>query len=239
MIIERLVVGPIEANCYLVADEASKEGMIIDPGADAPVILKRILQLGLKIKYIVLTHSHFDHVSAAGAVKKATGATLAAHEADVKSLNDGLLARLAGKLRRYGFDMAILLQNAVEAAILARLAGIVSEKVPPPDVLLKGWETLSIGKLDFTVLHVPGHSPGGIALYGADAIFSGDSLFEMSIGRTDLPGGSYDQLIDSLNCRLLVLDDDIKVYPGHGPDTTIGAERRGNPYLVNPPRREC
>ena len=212
MIIERLVVGPIEANCYLVADEASKEGMIIDPGADAPVILKRILQLGLKIKYIVLTHSHFDHVSAAGAVKKATGATLAAHEADVKSLNDGLLARLAG---------------------------IVSEKVPPPDVLLKGWETLSIGKLDFTVLHVPGHSPGGIALYGADAIFSGDSLFEMSIGRTDLPGGSYDQLIDSLNCRLLVLDDDIKVYPGHGPDTTIGAERRGNPYLVNPPRREC
>ena len=212
MIIERLVVGPIEANCYIVADEASKEGMVIDPGADASTILKRVLQLGLKIKYIVLTHSHFDHVSAAGAVKKATGAILAVHEADARSLNDGLLARLAG---------------------------IVSEKVPPPDMLLKGWEELAVGDLKFIVLHVPGHSSGGIALYGQDIVFTGDTLFEESIGRTDLPGGNYNQIIDSINCRLLDLDDDIKVYPGHGPDTTIGAERRGNPYLVNPPQREC
>lgn len=212
MIIERLVVGPIQANCYIVADEASREGLVIDPGADAAIILKRVLQFGLKIKYIVLTHSHFDHVAATGAVKKATGATLAIHEADAASLNDGLLARLAG---------------------------IVTEKVPLPDILLKGWESITIGKIGFTVLHVPGHSPGGIALYGADVVFTGDSLFEESIGRTDLPGGDYGTLIDSLNTRLMTLDDAIKVYPGHGPDTTIGAERRGNPFLVNPPRREC
>ncbi|MEN8614373.1 MBL fold metallo-hydrolase [Dehalogenimonas sp. THU2] len=212
MIIERLIVGPIQANCYIVADEGSREGLVIDPGADAATILKRVLQLGLKIKYIILTHSHFDHVAATGAVKKATGAKLAIHEADAGSLNDGLLARLAG---------------------------IVTEKAPPPDMLLKGWEKFTIGKIDFTVLHVPGHSPGGIALYGADVVFTGDSLFEESIGRTDLPGGDYATLIDNLNTRLMALDDAIKVYPGHGPDTTIGTERRGNPFLVNPPRREC
>jgi len=212
MIIERLVVGPIEANCYIVADEATREGMVIDPGADASDILKRILQLGLTIKYIVLTHSHFDHVGAAGAIKKATGAGIAAHEADANTLNDGFLARMAG---------------------------LVFEKVPPPDILLKGWEDLALGGLHFTVLHVPGHSPGGIALYGQDVVFTGDSLFEAGIGRTDLPGGDYAQLIESLNTRLLALDDDIKVYPGHGDATTIGAERRSNPFLVNPPRKQC
>lgn len=212
MIIERLAVGPIEANCYIVADEASKEGIVIDPGDDAPVILKRILQLELKIKYIVLTHSHFDHVSATGAIKTATGAKLAIHEADAKGLNDSLLSRLAG---------------------------FVHQKVPPPDVLLKGWEDIALGKLHFTVFHVPGHTPGGIALYGGDVVFTGDTLFRGSIGRTDLPGGNYDQIIDSINYRLLALDDDIKVYPGHSSETTIGFERQSNPFLVNPPRREC
>ncbi|MEL7562024.1 MBL fold metallo-hydrolase [Dehalogenimonas sp. 4OHTPN] len=212
MIIERLVVGPIESNCYIVADEETKEGIVIDPGADAGKILKRITDRGLKISYIVLTHGHFDHVSAAGPVKTATGAKLLVHQADAASLNDGFLARMAG---------------------------LAHQKVPPPDVLLKGWEDIAVGSLRFTVLHVPGHTPGGIALYGQDVVFTGDSLFEMGIGRTDLPGGYYGTLIDSLNCRLLALDDCIKVYPGHGPDTTIGAERRGNPFLVNPPQREC
>ena len=212
MIIERLVVGPIEANCYIIADEKTKEGIVIDPGDDSQDIIKRIQQLGLKIKYIVLTHSHFDHVSATTAVKKATDAKLAIHEADAKSLNDGMLARLAG---------------------------LVHQPVPQPDVLLKGWEDITIGDLHFTLLHVPGHTPGGIALYGQDVVFTGDTLFEGSIGRTDLPGGSYDQIIDSINCRLLALDDDIKVYPGHGGPTTIGFERTYNPYLVNPPRKQC
>lgn len=212
MIIERLVVGPIEANCYIVADEKTKEGLVIDPGDDAPNILKRIAQLGLTIKYIVLTHSHFDHVSATAAVKKATGAKLMIHKDDAVTLNDG---------------------------ILARLAGFNSQKVPEPDALLKGWEDIAIGGLRFTVLHVPGHSPGCIALYGQDVVFTGDTLFESSIGRTDLPGGNYDQIIDSINSRLMALDDDIKVYPGHGDATTIGFERQSNPFLVNPPKREC
>lgn len=184
MIIERLVVGPIEANCYIIGDEASKEGMVIDPGADGKKIIKHITELGLSIKYIILTHSHFDHVLATSVVKEATGALLAVHESDSNTLNDGLLARLAG---------------------------MVTVKVPEPEILLRGWDNLSIGNLKFTVIHTPGHTPGGIALYGQDVVFTGDTLFEAGIGRTDLPGGDYEQIIDSINSRLMVLDDEIKV----------------------------
>ncbi|TFG46625.1 MAG: MBL fold metallo-hydrolase [Dehalococcoidia bacterium] len=212
MIIERLTVGPIEANCYIVGDEATNEGMVIDPGANAELIIKRIEHLGLKIRYIILTHGHFDHTSATGTVKAATGAQLAVHQADTSMLNDSFLPRMAG------FSV---------------------EEVPPQEINFNGWEDITVGELHFTVLHVPGHTPGGIAIYGHDTVFTGDSLFAFGIGRTDLPGGDYNTLIESLNCRLLALDDDIKVYPGHGPDTTIGDERRGNPFLVNPPRRDC
>jgi glyoxylase-like metal-dependent hydrolase (beta-lactamase superfamily II) len=176
------------------------------------LIISRIRQLGLKIKYIILTHGHFDHTAATGAVKEATGAVLAVHQGDLELLNDDSLPRLIG---------------------------FSATPVPAPEMILQGWEDLSIGEMKFTVLHVPGHSPGGIALYGQDTVFTGDALFAGGIGRTDLPGGDYNTLIDSLNTRLLALDDAIKVYPGHGPDTTIGDERRGNPFLVNPPRREC
>ncbi|APV44332.1 Glyoxylase, beta-lactamase superfamily II [Dehalogenimonas formicexedens] len=212
MIIERLVVGPIEANCYIVGDEKTKQGMVIDPGDDAEDIIQAIGRLGLKISFVVLTHGHFDHVSATAAVRKATGAKLAVHQADAASLNDGMLARLAG---------------------------FIHQPVPHPDILLKGWEELSVGELRFTVLSVPGHTPGGIALYGQDAVFTGDTLFEGSIGRTDLPGGDYDVIIESINTRLLALDNEIKVYPGHGDPTTIGFERDHNPFLVNPPRKQC
>ncbi|PPD58861.1 MBL fold metallo-hydrolase [Dehalogenimonas etheniformans] len=212
MIIERLVVGPIEANCYIVGDEKSKEGMVIDPGDDPEDIMLRVHHLGLKITHIILTHSHFDHVAGTTAVKKATGARLAVHEADSSSLNNSMLARLAG---------------------------CTHQPVPEPDLLLKGWEDLSLGELHFTVLNVPGHTPGGIALYGQDVVFTGDTLFQGSIGRTDLPGGEYDQIIDSINRRLMILDDAVKVYPGHGEPTTIGFERENNPFLVNPPRKQC
>lgn len=212
MIVERLTVGPIEANCYLVGDETSLEGLVIDPGDDAEHIIRAIQRLRLKIKYIVLTHGHFDHTSATGAVQEATGAKLAAHQSDLKLLNDDFLPRMIG---------------------------LQMKPVPAPDTVLHGWEDIVVGKLIFTVLHIPGHSPGGIALYGGDTVFTGDVLFAGGIGRTDLPGGDYDTLIDSLNTRLLALDDNIKVYPGHGPDTTIGDERRGNPFLVNPPKRGC
>ena len=212
MIVETLKVGPIEANCYIVGDEPSRQGMIIDPGADAGLIINKIRELGLEIKYIILTHGHFDHTAAAGAVKEATGAKLAVHESDAAGLNDDFLPRMMG---------------------------MAMDEIPLPEIRLKGWESFDIGELSFTVLHVPGHSPGGIALYGCDAVFTGDALFAGGIGRTDLPGGDYDKLMESLNTRLLTLDDDIKVYPGHGPDTTIGDERRGNPFLANPPRREC
>ena len=212
MIIERLVVGPIQANCYLVGDPESREGLVIDPGGDAQTIIDRIAKLGWRIGVIVLTHGHFDHTAAAGAVKAATGARLAMHRDDLPLLNDDWLPRMAG------FQV---------------------EPLPEPELSLRGWEDISVGGLKFNVLNVPGHTPGGIALYGQDVVFTGDTLFAGGIGRTDLPGGDYETLIESLNQRLLALDDDIKVYPGHGPDTDIGTERRGNPFLVNPPRREC
>ena len=204
MILETLEVGPLATNCYIVGSESGGEGMIIDPGGDAKQILKKVSDLKLDIKLIVLTHGHIDHVGALGEVKEATGADIAAHTDDVKTLGDDSLSVLFG----------------------------ISQPAPPlPDRLLKDDDNIALGNLNFMVRHTPGHSPGGICLLGEGVVFSGDTLFNYGIGRSDLPGGNYNQLIDSINSKLMVLADDTIVYPGHGPKTTVGAERRGNPFL--------
>jgi len=207
MILEKLVVGQFASNCYIVGSESSQEGMIIDPGDEAELILKKVKQLGLDIKLVILTHGHIDHTGALKRVKEATAAEVAIHTDDAKTLGE---------------------------KSLSLLFGLSHQAPPPPDRLLKGWDSLDIGDLHFTVLHTPGHTPGGICLFGEigeGILFSGDTLFNYGIGRTDLPGGNYSQLMDSIHTKLMVLDDNIIVYPGHGAETTIGAERRGNPFL--------
>ena len=204
MILQRLVVEPFASNCYIVGSESTKEGMIIDPGAGAEKILNSVKDLGLDIKFIMLTHGHIDHIGALREVKEATGAEVAIHADDA------------------GF---------LQYRPLSTTSGFPYPDCPHPDRLLKGGDSLDIGELHFLVLHTPGHSPGGICLLGQGVVFCGDTLFNYGIGRTDFPGCSHSQLMNSIHTKLMILPDNTVVYPGHGPDTTIGAERRGNPFL--------
>ena len=208
MIIDRVVVSPFATNCYIVGSEASKQGIIIDPGDEAEAILGRVADLELDIKLIVLTHGHIDHVGALKAVKETSGAEMAIHADDAKSLRG---------LR--GFLQSVL------------VPGLSYPVPPPPERLLQDGDSLDVSDLCFKVLHTPGHTPGGICLLGEGVVFSGDTLFNYGIGRTDLPGGSYHRLMESIRTRLLVLPDNTIVYPGHGPKTTVGTERAGNPFL--------
>ena len=205
MIFKKFELGPFATNCYLVGSESSKEGMIIDPGDGASVILKSVEDSELDIKIIVLTHGHLDHIGALKSLKEATGAEVAIH-AD---------------------DAYFLQERPMNASF-----GFPYPDTPSPDRLLKEGDSVDIGELHFSVLHTPGHSPGCICLLGEGMVFSGDTLFNYGIGRTDFPGGSYEQLMNSIHTRLMVLPEDTIVYPGHGPDTTIGTERRGNSFLL-------
>jgi hydroxyacylglutathione hydrolase len=205
VILNKLEVGAYAANCYIIGDEITKEGMIIDPGDEASSILKNVKALGLKIKVIALTHAHIDHISALADVKKATGAEVAISREEAPSLKQPL---------RLTINQS-------------------SEALPQPDRLLNDGDTITVGKLSFKVLFTPGHTRGGICLLGNGIVFTGDTLFNYSIGRTDFPGGNFDQEIKSIREKLMTLPDNTIVCTGHGPDTTIGAERKGNEFLRN------
>ena len=211
MIVKMLVVGLFAANCYIVGSSSTGQGIIIDPGAEAETILRTVQQLGLSISLIVITHAHIDHVGAVREVQKKTNAAFAVHQAE-----KGLL--LTPPMR-----------------MLTSL-GLSPVKSPPrPDRLLKDGDIIDVGDLHFKVLHTPGHSPGGICLLGQGVVFSGDTLFNFGIGRSDFPGGSHERLMTSIREKLMVLPDETIVYPGHGAPTTIGDERRGNPFIQNYP----
>lgn len=209
MLLKALELGPFLANCYIVGSEKTKEGFILDPVAEAETIMDNVRQLGLTIKLIVATHTHPDHVMALREIKEETGAPFAMHEAESAGMIESGMARVMGLF----------------------MTGS-SEPLANPDMPLKDGDTIEVGDLSFTVLHTPGHSPGGISLYGYGMVFVGDTLFNFSIGRTDFPGCSHQQLIDSINSKLMTLPDETIIYPGHGPQTTIATERRYNPFLV-------
>jgi glyoxylase-like metal-dependent hydrolase (beta-lactamase superfamily II) len=212
MVLETFPVGMLQCNCTLLGDEASGEAMVIDPGDDVPYILSRIKAHGLTLKQIVITHAHFDHVGGAMQLKRATGAPILLNENDLP-----LLAMMAEQPRWVGIDPHQL----------------VIPEVAPPDVNAGDGLLVGVAGHKAEVLLTPGHTQGSICLHFAPEklLVAGDTLFSGSIGRTDLPGGNARKLLESIHDRLLPLPDETLVIPGHGPETTIGAEREGNPWL--------
>ncbi|MCC7355130.1 MAG: MBL fold metallo-hydrolase [Anaerolineae bacterium] len=209
MILEQTVVGPLQVNCFVVGDEATREAVVIDPG-DAPrQILALLNNHGLRLTTILCTHAHFDHVMGIREVQKATGARFLLHLADLPVLHS-----VPGQIRLW--------------------LGQETEKPPEPDGFLSEGDVVRAGSMALRVLHVPGHSPGSVAFVDDKdkVVFAGDALFAGSIGRTDIPGGDYDTLMDSIHDKLLPLPDAYRVFPGHGSPTTIGQERQANPFLV-------
>ena len=201
----QLEVGSLGTNCYIAYCENTKKAVIIDPGGDAARILALVNREGLTVEAIINTHGHADHVLANVKVQEGTGAPIWIHSADANMLGSG-------------------------SRNLSAYMG-ASTSCGAADRLLTDGEVLTIGDFTLKVLHTPGHTPGGISLLGDKTVFVGDALFAESIGRTDFPGGSYRQLIQSSTTKLMVLDDDVKAFPGHGPATTIGWERRQNPFI--------
>ena len=187
--LRKLVVGPYQANCYILGCEKTNQGLVIDPGDDVFRIVEVVSRLGLKIRYILITHGHIDHIGGAGELRRITNAPVWIHPLDARGLN-----------------------------------------FQPQGNLSDGQE-IPLGRFTVTVLHTPGHSPGGVSFYAPGVVFTGDTLFAGSVGRTDFPGGDHNQLVSGVIQRIFPLGDSLRVYPGHGPRTTIGRERTNNPFF--------
>lgn len=205
MIIKGLTVGPIQANCFIVGCEKTKQAVVIDPGDEADRILMTLAESNLSVKYIINTHGHFDHVGANKRMKEATGADLLIHALDAP-----LLSFLSESATAFGLTV---------------------ENSPEPDKTLEDGDIISFGEIELKTIHTPGHSQGGISLYADNNVFVGDTLFAGSVGRTDLPGGDFEILKSSIQKKLFPLGEDVKVFPGHMGDTTIGQEMKYNPFV--------
>jgi glyoxylase-like metal-dependent hydrolase (beta-lactamase superfamily II) len=207
MIFRSFPVPPLSCNCSIIGDPVTKKAIVVDPGGDSERILKEVEALGLMVTHIVHTHAHFDHFLASGEMQKATGAPLCLHKADKE------------------------LWEILE--VQCRLFGVPYAPVPPPDRWLEDGEALSVGGLQGTVLHTPGHTPGSLCCYfeSAKMVLAGDTLFRGGIGRTDLWGGDEQAIERSIKQRLYALDEATRVITGHGPETKIGYEMRFNPFV--------
>jgi glyoxylase-like metal-dependent hydrolase (beta-lactamase superfamily II) len=199
-------VGPLACNCYVVGDAATRQAIVIDPGGDAEDLLASIADHRLTITAIIATHAHFDHVIAAEQLRALTGAPFYLHDADRP-----------------------LLSWMQESAKL--FLGIDLPPPPEVDTAAEEGSVLWAGSASLSIVHTPGHSPGSIALVGDGSLFSGDTLFAGSVGRTDLPGGDHRALVASVREKLFSLADDLPVYPGHGPRTSLAKEREFNPFV--------
>jgi glyoxylase-like metal-dependent hydrolase (beta-lactamase superfamily II) len=220
MIIKTFPVGPLECNCSILVCEETKEAVILDPGGDADRILETVRELDAKVRYAIHTHAHVDHIAATREVAEATGCEIVLHKEDL-FLYDDLPKQLAW-LTSIGMPLSILGMKE-------------DDKTAPAHKLVEDEQEILFGKMKLKVLHTPGHTPGSICFRheAKEArLFSGDTLFAMGIGRTDLWGGSFPQIIDSIKGRIFRFDDDTAVLPGHGPATTVGMERRVNPFLI-------
>ncbi len=205
MQIKSIIVGPIQSNCYIAYDEKSSDALVIDPGEEAGKIMREIDQNHLKVRYIICTHGHFDHIGAISEVKKKTGAKVAINKKDIE------IYRHAGEFAAsWGFHI---------------------DQPPDPDLLVEDGDEIVAGSLHFRVLITPGHSPGGICLYGNGVLFTGDTIFAGSVGRTDLYGGDMGELKKSF-VRLISLPPDTEILPGHGSSSTIREEKATNFFIL-------
>lgn len=213
LVVRHAVVGPFAANAYLAACDRTGEAVLIDPGGDVARVLALAEPGGYRVTRIFCTHGHIDHVAGAAEAKARTGAPLALHAADLP-----WLAALPGQAEMFGFDPV---------------------EVPTVDQSPTDGEPFPVGACEGTFLHTPGHSQGSACLVFPDEklVFTGDTLFSGSVGRTDLPGGDFEALHRSIQSKLFALGDDVRFHPGHGPGGTIGEERRSNPFVGENPRR--
>ena len=207
--VDYLTVGPFSENCYILGTE-SNDAIIIDAGDEVHQIIEFIKKKKLKPLAIFSTHAHIDHVAAVGNLKNHFKIPFYLHKGDL-----------------------VILKSIKQQATAV---GLECNSAPVVDKFLEDSETIALGEFKIKVLHTPGHTPGGSCFLIEDMLFSGDTLFAGSVGRTDFPGGSYDALIVSIQKKILPLGDDIKVFPGHGSSTTIGEERRNNPFIVDADR---
>jgi len=205
MIHRAVAVGPLQCNCHILADKASKEAVIVDPGDDADEILRRVE--GYTVRALLHTHCHFDHMTGTRQVAEATGAEILIHKAD-KEYYDSL----AGQYRMFGMPRSV-------------------DDPLPVKRFLKDGEKIDFGKHALKVIHTPGHTQGSCCFHTEGLLLSGDTLFQRSIGRTDLPGGNMEEELDSIRKRLFTLDPETAVFPGHGPETRISEERAENPFF--------
>ena len=207
MILENLKLGTLETNCFLIGCKDTKEAAVIDPGGEVELILEKAAKHNLKIKYIINTHGHIDHIEGNKALHEATGADILIHKEDSGMLTNPL----------------------INGSILFFGKTVIS---PTASRFIDEGDIIKVGNLNLEVLYTPGHTKGGISIKLKNRVYVGDTLFYLSIGRTDLPGGSYKRLLKSINEKLMTLPDDTYIYPGHGQFTTVGYERRQNPFIV-------
>ena len=204
MLIKTILTDPIQTNCYVVMCEETKEIVVIDPGLDNGAVSRHIKSLGGHLKYILLTHGHFDHCCGLQNLVDEYPVPVMMHCDDVPYVADS---------KTHAFMYGLKIPN-----------------VPLPNCFLTENDVIEVGDIKLKTIHTPGHTPGCVCFYTPGHLFSGDTLFKGSVGRTDLPGGNFDNIINNIQTKLFVMPDDTLVYPGHGPETTIGEEKKSNPY---------